>query len=552
LNIAGGLDMTSEVIWEFAKSFCVIFFITFLFSKLSIVRRHLNTKPSTLHEKLILALLFGTLSCIGSGIGIEFDGSLVNTRVIGVVVGGLLGGPITGFLSGVLASFHRIFLVTNGSTTAVICGISMIFEGVFAGLLSSFSSKVNRLWHLSTITVIICELFRKLMLLMFIKPFPAAVMLVKNLTVPMLIINSLGVIMFITYIEKVSEENEQVKARQAERILAMSEQMSSCFKQGLIQKNLKYAMSTIQENTGFEYIVITSTTSCIISNCENIPDLKISYQELLDNATEDASCFHIEIEAIHFLAAPLVDNKKIVGFLLLGRNQMPTVADSKISGGLGKLFSTQLTIGNLEYRANLLKDAEIRILQTQINPHFLFNVLTMISTFCRTDPYKARAVIDNLADFYRKNLNINAQLIPLREEIAHVKSYLEIIKAQYDSKIRIDYDVDDLGSCFIPPLSLQPLVENSIKHGLLPKKEGGHIAVRAKQDPVNHTIRIEVEDNGVGFCVGNALKESSNYVGLNNVRDRLVNFFGDDLLWEINTQPGKGTKVIIIVPAILV
>ena len=542
--------MTFGIVCEFAKSFCVLFFITFVFSRLNIVKKHLTTKPALMNEKLILALLFGALGCVGSGIGIEFQGSLINTRVIGVAVGGLIGGPLVGVLSGVIAGLHRILFVKAGSATAVICGASMVIEGAFAGVLSRYSSRFRKLWVLATLTVILCELFRKLMLLVFIKPLDLAVHFVENITMPMLVINSLGVALFITFIENVAREQEHVKARQSGIVLAMVEKISTCFKQGLIGEHLKNVVKTIGENTDFSHILITNTSTPIISNLspEEHSVLTFDVRDLKKSLGRGSSCFDFTDGSVSFLAAPLLDDTKTEGFLLLGKTSAPSVYDRKLAEGLGKLFSSQLTIGNLEYRSNLLKDAEIKVLQTQVNPHFLFNTLTVINSLCRSNPDKARSVIDNLAEFYRKNLRINARFVSLQDEIEHIESYLEIIKTRFESKIDIHYDIDRGLDCYLPPLSLQPLVENSIKHGLLPKKGGGVISIRAHKEVGRSFIKIEVEDNGKGFNMNKTGSSDSNYIGLENVRKRLLNCFGDDLTWEINTKPDVGTRVTIAVP----
>lgn len=544
--------MTLEIVWEFAKSFCVLFFATFVFSRLNIVKKHLTVKPASLKEKLILALLFGALGCAGSVIGVEFRGSLVNTRIIGVAVGGLIGGPMVGISSGLIAGLHRILFVKAGVATAVVCGVSMIAEGAFAGFISRFSLRCEKLWPLAALTVTACEIFRKLMLLAFIEPFELAALLVKSLTLPMIVINSLGVALFITFIENVAHEQEQMKARQSEMALSMMEELSASFRQGLIGGHLSKVIKTIQEKTDFTHILITNASSPVISNLspESHSSLTFSVSELRDQASSAGSCFDFADGDIHFLASPLIDDAHFAGFLLLGKTQAPGVYDWRLAEGLGKLFSSQLTIGNLEYRSNLVKDAEIKVLQTQVNPHFLFNTLTVINSLCRTDPDRARSVIDNLAEFYRRNLRISSRFVTLQDEIGHIEAYLEIIKARYASKIAIRYDVDRQLDCRLPPLSLQPLVENSIKHGLLPKREGGVIVVRAKRVEERNAVKIEVEDNGRGFDLNKAEPGDSNYIGLNNVRKRLLSSFGDDLGWEICTKPDAGTRVTIVIPAL--
>lgn len=545
--------MSFGVVWQFAQSFCVLFFITFIFSKLKIIKKHLIRRPKTIGDKMILAILFGGLGCVGSLIGIEFNGSIVNTRVIGVVAGGLLGGPLVGMLSGMIAAGHRAFLVNAGMATAFICGGSSIFEGTFAGFMSYTSHKFKRLWLVAVLTVILCELFRKLMLLLLVKPFDLAVLLVGNLTIPMLVINSLGIALFILFIENAVRQEEEHKAKQMQIALSMTEEISTSFKKGLTGENLKKAVEIIQENTDFTHVIITNTSSIVISNSEDFYRFSNALiQETRRQQEKAPHLFLIEfsVEGILFLGVPLIDDTRTAGFILLGKKTVFSAYDYRFAEGIGKVFSTQLTIGNLEYRSNLLKEAEIKILQTQINPHFLFNSLSVMGSLCRTDPEKARLMIDRLADFYRKNLRINAQFVSIQEEIEHVEAYLDIIKTRYASKINVLYDVDKFLDCYLPPLSLQPLVENSIKHGLLPQKGGGSIFIRAKHNAEQNLVKIEVEDDGRGFDPNDRASKDSNHIGLSNVCKRLRNCFGDDLIWQVETKLGVGTRITIVIPVL--
>lgn len=544
--------MTPAIVWEFVKSFCVLFFLTYLFSRLDIVKKHLKMQPGSMREKIMLSLLFGLLGCVGSSIGIEFMDSLINTRVIGVAVGGLLGGPLVGILSGTIAALHRVFFVKAGLATAVVCGISMVLEGTFAGFVSAYAHRSKKFRLTAALTVVACELFRKFMLLLFIRPFDFAVQLVADMTAPMIAINSLGVVFFIAFIENVEHEQEQLRTRQSEIVLAITDKVAACFRQGLIGGNLRNVVHMIEENTDFTHILITDMVSPIVSNLpgDAWPVSECSVRELEEKAGAGKSCFEFARNGVRFVGVTLFDDTETAGFLLLGKNRAPSLYDCRLAEGLGRLFSSQLTIGNLEYRSSLLKEAEIRVLQTQTSPHFLFNTLTVISSLCRTDAQKARQVIDYLADFYRKNLRVNSRFVPLQDEIEHIEAYLGIIRARYASKIDIQYDIDRELECYLPPLSLQPLVENSVKHGLLPLKEGGLISVRARREVERNAVKIEVEDNGKGFDLNRPGADDSNHVGLNNVRRRLLNCFGDDLIWKIDTKPDAGTRITIVVPAL--
>ena len=215
-----------------------------------------------------------------------------------------------------------------------------------------------------------------------------------------------------------------------------------------------------------------------------------------------------------------------------------------------ELLARVKTLVNLKDSVDKAKAAEVAFLQAQIKPHFLFNVLNTISSFCDTDPERAGKLISDLANYLRhsfdfKNLDL---FVPLDAEISLVKSYLEIEKARFGNEMRVEFVLDDSVQIDIPPLSIQPLVENAIRHGLRKRAGGGTVTISVGKVPDG--VQVTVSDNGPGIPserLGSLLTaENVSGVGLKNIHFRLKKIYGTGL--AIESDPGKGTKVSFTVP----
>jgi len=194
--------------------------------------------------------------------------------------------------------------------------------------------------------------------------------------------------------------------------------------------------------------------------------------------------------------------------------------------------------------------AEMNFLQAQIKPHFLYNTLNAIMSLIRTDPEKSRELLYELSSFLRETFKFKGieKSISLKKEISMVKSYIYIMTARYPTKIQIEYDIDDVDQN-VPHLIIQPIVENSIKHGILPKREGGTIFMKVKD--MNDHVFVSVEDDGSGIpdeLIPVLLNENTKTtgIGLVNVNKRLITFFGTGL--NIESEVGKGTRIYFRIP----
>lgn len=189
------------------------------------------------------------------------------------------------------------------------------------------------------------------------------------------------------------------------------------------------------------------------------------------------------------------------------------------------------------------------MLLSQIRPHFLYNVLTTIQALCMKDPERAREALGDFSKFLRGNMgSLSSQTpIPFSRELEHVRHYLNLEKLRYEEKLRIVYEIT-YEDFFLPALTLQPIVENAVKHGIGGKENGGTIRIRTEKTPEG--IRVLVEDDGVGFSeeeVRSRRKdEKRSHIGLENVRQRVSDMVGGALRTE--STPGVGTRVTVLLP----
>jgi two-component system LytT family sensor kinase len=204
----------------------------------------------------------------------------------------------------------------------------------------------------------------------------------------------------------------------------------------------------------------------------------------------------------------------------------------------------------LEEQKRLLLEARLDALQRQINPHFLFNTLNSIASLVRMKPELAREMTVKLANILRALLKDHDTYVPLRDELSFTDDYLDIEVVRFGANLRVEKEIDPrtLG-VLVPSILLQPLIENSIKHGLEPRLSGGTVTLRSRLN--GDRVLIEVADDGVGM--GNrpmsALQRTGAGIGMKNVQERLEVLYGNQAQFTVVSNPGRGTLVSIEIPA---
>ncbi len=253
----------------------------------------------------------------------------------------------------------------------------------------------------------------------------------------------------------------------------------------------------------------------------------------------------------HAVAAPLIVDGSVVGSVLVVTDES-SAGLVRATTEVARWVSSQLELADLDRSRTALMEAELRALRAQISPHFVYNSLGAIASFVRTDPERARDLLTEFADFTRYSFRRHGEYTTLAEELRSIERYLVLEKARFGDRLRVTVRVaPEVLSVTLPFLSIQPLVENAIRHGLEQKAGDGTIVVLAED--AGHECVVTIEDDGVGENperVRSALAGGvgSDSVGLGNVDQRLRTVYGDEYGIVIETAPGAGTKVTVRLP----
>jgi len=541
-----------------------IIMIAFVFSKSSISKNIISDGNLSLNKKITLGIFFAVLSIIGTYTGISFDGAIVNTRVIGAAVGGLIGGPITGIIAGAIAGLHRYLIDINGFT-AISCGVSTTIEGLLAGLLSTQFYKAQDKVTFAVAVGIVAEVLQMLIILLIAKPFSDALHLVSIIAFPMIFMNSIGIGIFVNIIENIKKVSELEGAFRSYQTFLIADKTLGDLRANLDQDSAQNIAETIFNATDFDAISITND-QVILAHTGIGKDFYSVGQNLDENFIKsflkENTGIQINSNTLNknkdcpfekTIIVPLLVGERIIGTLKLykGEKSITTKSDIELAKGLGNIFSTQLELSNLDYQKNLRMKAELHALQAQINPHFLFNAINTIVSLTRTNQEKARELLIYLSDYFRHNMNNEKDLITLEKELNHVNAYYKIEKARFGDKLISTFSNNTEGTIYVPPLIIQPIIENSIKHGILKKISGGTVDLLINSK--NDKLLIEIIDNGVGMSE-DKLKEvtqfGSNTVGINNIQKRLKTIFHEKASIDIESKLNLGTKVSISLPLV--
>ena len=252
-----------------------------------------------------------------------------------------------------------------------------------------------------------------------------------------------------------------------------------------------------------------------------------------------------------FVVAPLVIDDRVVGTLVAVTDETTAVL-TRATTEVARWVSSQIELAELDSSRARLAEAEVRALRAQISPHFIYNALTAIASYVRTDPEHARELLLEFADFMRYSFRRHGDFTTLAEELRSIDRYLTLERARFGDRLHLTVRVaPEVLPVAVPYLCLQPLVENAVRHGLEGRPGPGRITILAEDDGADCTI--SVEDDGIGAdpeqirlaLVGEGDSDS---IGVGNVDERLRQLFGDEYGLVVETGPGLGTKVSMRIP----
>ncbi|AMK10596.1 LytS/YhcK type 5TM receptor domain-containing protein [Pseudodesulfovibrio indicus] len=561
---------TYQIILTLAERFGLMVGLVFLFMTIMPVQRmHFTTGDSRLRTGLV-TVLFGVLGILGTYTGNAVFDSVANLRAMVVITGGLFGGPVVGIGAGFIAGAHRILMDLNGFS-AYPCGIATAIEGLVAGLVALRMGDRAMNWRTGSLLALAGESMHMGLVLLMSRPFADAMALVEIIAPPMILVNAFGAALFVEVINLFSRDRDRRDSLHAQIILDIANMAVSYLRMGLSLETAAATAEIIHSRVGVAAVAITDTRDVLAhvgaGSDHHLPGRAIrtsATREVIEtgeptflHSSEAIGCNQADCPMTSAIIVPLKKNDEIVGTLkFYGSRKLPLSATLfEVANGLANLFSTQVELEDIQIKEQMLAHAEIRRLHAQINPHFLFNSLNTITSFCRTNSERARELLMDLSLYMRRNLDLSRGFIPLSEELEQVRSYLAIEQARFGERIRVDSDIEDGCETWpIPPLIIQPLVENAIRHGVLGRERGGTVSLRARRE--DGCLEISVADDGVGMdretldrvLSGECADSVTGGIGMRNCLSRLEHIYGRQFSPSVCSTPGEGTTIRFRVP----
>ncbi|WP_027625227.1 LytS/YhcK type 5TM receptor domain-containing protein [Clostridium lundense] len=547
---------------QLLESMSLIALSAYVYGQTSIYKRFFYKNATTFFNKLRIIFFFSLLSIIGTYTGVNIIPSssnslntinpyaLANTRPIGAITAGYIGGPLVGMIVGSIAGFQRY---TMGGFTALSCGLSTIIEGLCGGIARKYSRNNNLDAKVGCLTAMVAEILQMIIILIFSKPFNEALELEKIIAIPMIVINSLGVVIFINIINNASDQYNRIGAMQAQKALIIAEQTLNYLKNGFNKETAEKVAKIIFDNNKFKGVFVSNDRE-LLYYCGKIFPL-VSLSEALNSYYYNPDYKIISVsnkdKKILFFCIPIFHKNKLEAVIGLKIKSEKYIDNYFIQFAkqLSSLLSTQLQIYKLNEIAHEACIAEYKALRAQIHPHFLFNALNTISSFCRVNPNKARELIIDLSNYFRQTLKKTEDFVTIKEELDFLNSYLSIEHARFGDRLKINIDIPNaLLNYKVPVFILQPIIENSIKHGILPKPSGGIVTIEATS--LENSLVFEIQDDGIGMDEDKlkVIYKKSGGIGLKNVNERLKLLYGQNCTLKIKSMKNKGTLVSFVIP----
>jgi two-component system LytT family sensor kinase len=529
-------EMLLAVFDRAALMLICLFFLT----RTRLFRQLLQKEDHTPLELGMVTAIFSLFALFSTYSGINVEGSLVNVRVIAIMAGGILFGPWVGIITGIIAGVHR-YLIDIDGITSVPCLITSIIAGISAGYINLKVKKEQR-WRAGILGGMLCESLTMLLIVLWAKPTELGLDIVSKIALPM-ILGTVCIGLIVLLVQSVEDEKEVIAARQAKLALDIARKTLPYFR-NINSETLATICDIIRQDIKADAVAITDTHQVMAyvgvgeeaypigrEGLSRVTRESIRHGKIIiKNNLENPATPQIHSQ----LVIPLWEKGEVTGALKIYYCHAHQITNTLkvMAVGLSQIISTQMEVSRIEHLRQMADKAEMRALQSKINPHFLFNALNAISSSIRINPDTARQLIINLSRYLRYNLELNDELIDIRKELHQIQDYIAIEQARFGAKLTVIYDIDDDISVRIPSLLIQPLVENAIVHGIQPCKGKGVVVIAVKDQGARVKISVKDTGNGINQEVIDRVARNEmpgHNIGLLNVHHRVSLLYGEGL-----------------------
>ncbi|WP_063201489.1 sensor histidine kinase [Serratia plymuthica] len=512
----------------------------FFLTRTRLFRQLLQKEDHTPLELGMVTAIFSLFALFSTYSGINVEGSLVNVRVIAIMAGGILFGPWVGIITGIIAGVHR-YLIDIDGITSVPCLITSIIAGISAGYINLKVKKEQR-WRAGILGGMLCESLTMLLIVLWAKPTELGLDIVSKIALPM-ILGTVCIGLIVLLVQSVEDEKEVIAARQAKLALDIARKTLPYFR-NINSETLATICDIIRQDIKADAVAITDTHQVMAyvgvgeeaypigrEGLSRVTRESIRHGKIIiKNNLENPATPQIHSQ----LVIPLWEKGEVTGALKIYYCHAHQITNTLkvMAVGLSQIISTQMEVSRIEHLRQMADKAEMRALQSKINPHFLFNALNAISSSIRINPDTARQLIINLSRYLRYNLELNDELIDIRKELHQIQDYIAIEQARFGAKLTVIYDIDDDISVRIPSLLIQPLVENAIVHGIQPCKGKGVVVIAVKDQGARVKISVKDTGNGINQEVIDRVARNEmpgHNIGLLNVHHRVSLLYGEGL-----------------------
>lgn len=533
-----------------------------------------------------LTILFSLFAILSNFTGIEIENgkiissniyyhlnnnaSLANTRVLTIGMSGLIGGPFVAIIVGIISGVSRIYIGGANAYTYLISSVIIALISGFYGYRTMRRYTYPKVLT-GAIIGVVNEAIQMACIILFSDDMASAWSLVKFIGLPMILINSLGTAIFLSIILSTLQQEEQTRAVQTHDVLELANKTLPYFRSGLNEASARPVAEIILKLMKVSAVAITNKTD-ILTHVGAGSDHHVAKKAIITHLSkevirtehlkeahskEEIGCNNPHCPLTAAIVIPLMIQNEVAGTLKFYFTEENNITHStkQLARGLADIFSSQLELGQAETQSKLLRDAEIKSLQAQVNPHFFFNAINTISALVRIDSEKARKLLLQLSQFFRSNLQgARNNTITLDKELQQVEAYLSLEQARFPNRFIIQYHIDEAcKNALIPPFIIQILVENAIKHAFKHRRKDN--VVRVEVNDEEHHLQIVVSDNGSGIAedklpmLGQMSVNSETGTGsaLENLNRRLIGLYGDEARLHFEST-SQGTTVSCQIP----